>query len=265
MTRHTKSIRLEYKYLVPLERLESLRRAVLPFVGPDPYIACRPEGHYRVRSLYCDSPALDCYHTKVEGLKNRKKFRIRGYDRKEQDSIVFLEIKRKKNSAISKNRAPLYYRNLSDLLRTSRIEDYILDGSEANLTAVQAQKFLFHYHRKNLRPVVLIAYEREAYFGKFDPTLRLTFDKNVRSILYADFDRLYQDSGFTETLPGHLIFELKFNGRVPSWMKTLIRNFGLNRRSLSKYVLALDSHPDFTAGSAVRYFKTPNRDFEHAE
>ena len=122
---------------------------------------------------------------------------MRGYNH-QWDAPVFLEIKRKDNMAVSKNRAPVLYRDVRDLLNSGDIENYVLTNNGFMKAEEDARRFLYHMYRYALCPITLICYEREAFFGKLDPSMRITFDKNLRSSPYPSLDDL-----FKEDAPGH--------------------------------------------------------------
>ena len=118
--------RVEFKYLVSNDLRDVIRRDLQPYVVTDALGGKKRDGEYTVRSIYYDTPQLECYDTKLDGLKVRNKFRIRGYDQPEADSLVFLEIKRKFNSFIAKHRAPLWSRDLEAFLTEPDVDKYIL-------------------------------------------------------------------------------------------------------------------------------------------
>jgi SPX domain protein involved in polyphosphate accumulation len=173
-------MRFEYKYVIPNERLEAIRRDLLPFMVHDPY-ALREKNHqYTVRSIYFDTPRLDVYHEKIEGLHMRRKLRIRTYNKKHDDSTAFLEIKMKVNQRGMKHRAAVRSDDIPDFLRLKSPEQFILtDGNQA-VAQDRARRFLFHIIRASMSPVVLVTYEREAFLGRFDRTLRITVDRHLR-------------------------------------------------------------------------------------
>lgn len=246
--------RFEYKYLVPGHLLTRLRRELLPYMEMDNFAKKHPAGEYTVRSIYYDTAQFTCYREKLEGLDVRRKFRIRGYDTLSDSSIIFLEIKRKQTNCISKNRAPLYYADLPAVLDSGRVDDFILSFSGNGIEKKDAEKFLYYYYSRNLRPAVLVIYEREAFFGRFDPSLRITIDKNLRSIIYPDLNQLYCVEGSKPAMLDHFIFELKFYGTLPSWVRSLINRYNLYRRALSKYTMTLDSHREFKDARLIRMF-----------
>lgn len=104
------------------------------------------------------------------------------------------------------------------------------------------QRFMFHYYRQHLRPVILIIYEREAFLGNHDDTIRITFDKNLRSRIYLKIQSLYDDHELRWSLTSQFILEVKFNDHYPAWLKPVIGSLGLVRQSASKYVISIDTH-----------------------
>lgn len=252
--------RYEYKYLVPNSLIGKIREEISPFVKLDDYAKKQSIGQYTVRSIYYDSPQFSCYKEKIDGIKIRKKYRIRGYNSLSEKSITFLEIKHKNTNCISKSRAPLYYKNVSEILNSKLVNEYVLSFSGNGVEKKDAEKFLYYYYLKNLRPAVLVIYDREAYLGKFDPSLRLTFDKNLRSVIYPDLNQLYDENKVKSTLSNHFIFEVKFYGSLPLWIKSLLSKYSLDRRALSKYTMSLDKHPEFNNPHIAKMNMIKNRE-----
>ena len=236
-----KPMRLEYKFLVSTDRLDELRDAIMPFVSLDEYALREVDNQYTVRSIYFDTMKLDDYRDKLAGIKIRKKLRIRGYNQVTKESVTFLEIKRKYENHISKNRAPVLFSNLELLLKTSDIEKYLMKKKNYLDAKNDAIKFFYLLKLKNCTPVILIDYEREAFYSKLDSTLRITFDKNLRSRPLPQLNDLYQNEQLKYAMPGKFILELKFFGGFPTWLQKIIRRFDLNRQAISKYTICVDS------------------------
>lgn len=237
-----KSMRLEYKFLVPFNKLDELRDAIHPFVFIDEYADKESNKEYIVKSIYYDTMWLDDYRDKLAGIKIRKKLRIRGYNLKYDDSIVFLEVKRKYENHIYKNRAPVLYSDLNYLLETADYEKYLLKKKNFLDAKSDASKFFYLLKTKNYSPIALVTYEREAFYSKHDSTLRLTFDKNLRSKPLPQNSELYNDASLKLAMPGNFILELKFFSGFPTWLQKIIRRFELSRRAISKYTICVDSH-----------------------
>lgn len=235
-------MRLEYKYLVPNEYLPQLRGMIAPFVEVDVHAVAYGSRGYTVRSIYFDTRGLDFYHEKLAGVKVRKKLRLRGYNEGQGRSVVFLEIKRKHAMSVAKNRSPVEYANVHDLFGTGDVERYVLERPDFPRASEDARRFFFYVYRNSLRPVVLVVYEREAYGCKFAPSLRITFDKNLRSSVYPSLGALFSEEKKRYAMPRHFILEVKFSGRFPSWLRSAVGTLGLRQQALSKYVIGIDRH-----------------------
>jgi hypothetical protein len=96
---------------------------------------------------------------------------------------------------------------------------------------------MFLLKKNNMTPLNLIVYEREAYHGKFNADLRITFDKNIRSELYPSVRGLYSEKNLTYIWENYFILEVKyFDPPMPGFVKTIIEDFKLQSQALSKYV-----------------------------
>ena len=114
-------MRYEFKYLVPSENYTALRSALLPFLQMDRFAAQQPNGMYTVRSIYFDTPGFEMFHTKIDGIAHRMKVRLRGYNIGNDSSPVFMEIKRKYEGPILKNRADAPYGGVRELFRPGAV------------------------------------------------------------------------------------------------------------------------------------------------
>ena len=234
--------RIEYKYLVPNEMLTHIRDYIAKYVSLDKYAAMRQKKEYTVRSLYYDTLNFSFYHEKIEGIRKRKKIRTRGYNEFMGDEQVFLEIKRKNDAAITKTRASVEYRDLSALIETGDVDKFIGSKCGNGLTKTNALNFLFHINNLALMPKILINYEREAYYYKFNQDLRITFDKKLRSKIRVSIDGLFKEVNFVRAFPNYFILEIKTQLHFPSWLNYAIGSLELRQRALSKYTICLDSH-----------------------
>ena len=233
-------MKYEFKYVVPVSKLDELRESIRPYVQLDPFAASMPAGEYTVRSIYFDTSGFDYFFEKVDGYKIRKKIRIRGYNTRERGDTVFLEIKRKFKEPIEKDRERLTFEVMKRLMAGEGSEAY---GEQAEDHGVNgAGKFLYHVYRNNLKPVVLVIYEREAFLDRSMTGIRVTIDRNLRSIAYPELDDLYNEQRAIPVVKGKFIFEVKFYHHFPGWLRPITARFGLLRQSASKYVMSINSH-----------------------
>lgn len=231
-------MRLEYKFLIANKNFDLLQKKLTPFIVPDNYH--NTDNKYTVRSIYFDTSSLKFYHDKIDGISIRKKVRVRGYNSVNENSVIFLEIKRKHENFTDKDRSALMYHDLDDLLRTKDIEGYVLTENGYADSQEDAMKFLNQIYQKSLRPIILVVYDREAFYSKFDSRLRITLDMNLRYFMFPSLNKLYSDKDLVPTLTKHFILEVKFSKGFPSWLQSIIREMGLNRQALSKYTICLN-------------------------
>jgi hypothetical protein len=233
-------MKYEFKYIVPVSQMDQLREAISPYVELDPYAEAMDAHEYTVRSVYFDTSRFDYFYEKVDGYKIRKKIRIRGYNQKQGDDTVFMEIKRKFKEPIEKDREKLTFEVMKRLMAGEGSKAY---GAEEDDHGVNgAGKFLYHVYRNKLKPVVLVIYEREAYFDRFKSEVRITIDKNLRSVAYPGIDDLFTEEKAIPALKDRFILEVKFFDHFPGWLRPITGRLGLVRRSASKYVMCIDSH-----------------------
>jgi hypothetical protein len=229
--------RFELKYVLPERLAQAVRDAAAAYIQPDEFAVANPRSGYPVCSLYLDSPSMTLFQQTVEGWESRYKLRIRLYDN-QPNSPVFCEIKRRRNQVIIKQRvqAP---RDLVDLALSGQVQSLRSRNLERAVTS-DAQEVWdeFWRLRAELRAsgITYVVYRREAYVGRNDDNVRVTFDREIWGAPYRPGERLkYPASGAAAPIQG-VVLELKFNERYPAWMHQLVTQFGLERCSVPKYV-----------------------------
>ncbi len=239
-------LRYEHKYYISDDQVDKLREMVSCFTKLDSYADSLPGKEYTVRSIYFDSPDFECYTTKIDGIKNRKKLRLRGYNEESDDSTVFLEIKRKYEVPLFKHRAPVPFNDALKLFKGGQAEELVRNTKKFNHAVDDTKRFFYQMHTMHMKPVITVIYEREPFLSRIDDqdnNLRITIDKNLRSVAYPALDELYDEKHIRYAIKGYTILEVKFNKYCPSWVKPILANFHLHRESASKYCLCIDSQP----------------------
>lgn len=220
--------RHEEKYVIKRYQYEEIKRIISVFTKSDPHTG--PTGEYMIRSLYYDDMYDSAYNEKIDGVYQRKKYRIRVYNC--QDTSINLECKIKVGEYISKENCPL----------TRQEYDQIIEGNYECLLHKDnqmAKEFYIDVKTKLLCPRVIVDYEREPYI--YDPgTVRITFDKNVRAANK-------EDTIFSDTIPSYnvlpcdeLIMEIKYTGYMPERIRQIFKVRNFTRTSASKYCLCVD-------------------------
>ena len=228
--------RFELKYIVPVREIARLREEISAYMERDPH--GNADGRYMLTSLYYDTPARDCFWAKLDGLRFRRKLRIRHYEQRAAltaDADVFVEIKQRVDRVTQKRRALLRYGEAVDLC-----EERMIPECDAQDEAVVHEVFGLVV-RHDLRPACITTYQREAWIGgDYDPGLRLTIDSDLR---YRTHD-LWLDSkhpGRFMLPPQLTVLEIKANDRVPYWLTHLIARNNLQLTRTSKYCASLEA------------------------
>jgi SPX domain protein involved in polyphosphate accumulation len=193
MVQFSDQSRNAYKYRISKEQIPLIRDYCIPYTTFDPHLKKIDENKYTVRSIYFDTPELDFYYEKIDGIKIRKKLRIRTYN--EMNDFAFLEIKRKFVNCVAKERSKLPFLVIERLVNTpedSAIE-YPQDDYNSRLVS---GKFVYNLLKKGLFPILLVVYEREAYIGISNDRERLTIDTDVRGVAEPDLGDILNNNNF---------------------------------------------------------------------
>ncbi|MGW2820956.1 VTC domain-containing protein [Streptomyces sp. NPDC001443] len=228
--------RFELKYLVPVDRAADIRDELAERMDSDPY---SPVGGYGVWSLYYDSPQLRFYWEKIEGLKFRRKLRVRHYgdlDGVTDESPMCVEIKQRVNRVTQKRRITLPYGVARQLCDDRVMVDHSVKESAF------IQEVLDLVVRLDLRPTAVTGYQREALVGRHaDTGLRITFDRRIRG-RDRDFHFGIATPENRFTIPPHLsVMEIKVNERTPHWITDLAARRNLDLVRISKYTQSIEA------------------------
>ena len=222
--------RFELKYIVTATQAEAVKEDLLAHMDPDSH-GCA-DGSYSISSVYYDTADLAFMRAKVEGIKFRRKLRVRRYG-EGGDGPVFVEIKQRINRTTQKRRLILPLTQAYELCAGQWERE--LDDPEDNAAA---QEVLFLTQGLNLQPTCLVGYRRQAHVGSsYEPGLRVTFDHDIWGAtasqgLVADVSR---HALLTQST---VIMEIKANNAVPLWLANLLARHDCSLRRYSKYCAA---------------------------
>lgn len=240
--------RFELKYLVSLPQAEAFKAALRRYLHSDEHSA----GRYDLGSLYYDSPDLRCYWEKVDGLRFRRKLRIRHYALGaplRAQTPVFVETKQRLDRVTQKRRIQLPFETALRLCNQRELPATMADEDRPFLEEVYA--YLWEY---NLRPVSIVRYQRQAFIGAaYDLGLRVTFDTQLKYQVHPL--RLEDAAGLPLISPDRCVMEIKVNERLPYWLAEMIASHNLKTVRVSKYCRSIDlaqaSLPAFTQLSLI--------------
>ena len=186
----------------------------------------RDDGTYQIRSIYFDNFRDKALIEKTEGFQKREKFRIRYYN--DDFSFITLEKKMKIDSLCLKYDARITEEECRSILRGDL--EFMRDHPDELV-----KEFYAKIHYQNLRPRVLVSYEREPYI--FGPgNVRVTFDSKIRtSMFHQNFlEKEVYDISATET-PETMILEVKYDAFLPGIIQDMIQVPSIRQQAFSKY------------------------------
>ena len=223
--------RYEFKYLINNNIADIIYKDSLNFMEQDNF--AKEKNGYFVRSLYFDNSEYDNFFEKVDGIKYRKKFRIRTYNKtKNKNNLIYLEAKGRVQDRVFKKRFQINNNDLNLFYNKDKINT-LLTKYKKNLLI---HEFIFDVMRKNISPRILIDYKRRPLINKHGLYFRLTFDSDLRS---SKTKSLFQENNFFKSnkcKPGYTILEVKFERSIPVWFHRTIQAYDLRRQSISKFV-----------------------------
>lgn len=214
--------RKETKYLMTEEVFQDFFQELTQRMSVDEY------GLHTISSLYFDTADDRFIRHSMEKPKYKEKFRVRAYGTVTADSQVFLEIKKKICGVVYKRRVPLNYQAYLSWLTTG---EWPVGQQENQI--VKEVDWLFA-RNPDLRPKVLICYDRLSLFDPEDENFRVTFDQRIR---YRDrqLDLRKGSQGKLVAPEIGVLMEVKAAGAYPLWFVELLEQYQLRKASFSKY------------------------------
>ena len=220
MVHQIKFERNELKYLITIEQKNKILETISQFMELDKY------GRTTIRNIYFDTPDYRLIRRSIEKPIYKEKLRIRSYKKAEDQSIVFVEVKKKYNSIVYKRRVALPIVDAMEWICKKK------KLSNENQISREIEYFINYY--KNLQPTVFLTYEREAYYCKENSDLRITFDENI---LYRNYDVDLHNEVYGEEVlnKNYSIMEIKCSYGMPLWLTSLLSKERIFKTPFSKY------------------------------
>ena len=230
--------RYEFKFLLNKKKASFIENEIKHFMRYDENANKESDYKYFVRSLYFDNINSSNFYEKVDGMKIRKKYRLRTYSKINNSSnMIFLEMKGRSNQRTYKNRTKINYEDLHLFFDKKKYFNLLNIYGKENLVI---NNFLFDSYKKNIFPRVLIDYKRRPYINQNGLNFRLTFDSEIMS---SKTNKLFDDENlllWEECRAGYTVLEVKFERSITPWFHRIIQNYNLERLSISKFVMGIE-------------------------
>jgi len=212
--------RKEIKYLLSEEQFEGLLPTLEKYLKVDAY------GKSRINNIYFDTPDYRLIQTSLEKPVYKEKLRLRTYGETVNNTNAFIEIKKKFDGIVYKRRISAPYSEAIKYMTGQR------EKLEESQIAEEIASFIDYY--QNLRPAMIIGYDRVAMAGIEDKNLRVTFDTNITWRTDA-IDLRAGSYGKQIIEEGQCLMELKVKDAIPLEIVRKMNELGIYQISFSKY------------------------------
>ena len=223
--------RHEIKYMITQEQYRKLLDGIRDYMLPDPH------GESTICNIYYDTPDDRLVRKSLEGPVYKEKIRLRSYGTAKDDSIVFLELKKKYDHVVYKRRVQV---TEAEGLQPCSVEMSPLDRQIMREIGFTLSRY------PELEPACLISCDREAWCGREDRDLRITFDWNI---LWRDteLDLCKGRQGRSLLTSSEVLMEIKTSRAIPLWLTNFLSSEKIYKRSFSKYGKAYEAQLADTA------------------
>ena len=224
--------RYELKFLLSEAQCKRLLKDIDEKILPDRYPTSQ------ICNLYYDTPDWELIRASLDHPVYKEKLRLRSYGVPNENSKVFLELKKKYEDLVYKRRETFLLSSANSFL----------ERPESFSQITREIEYVLSFYRR-LQAAMAIFYDRHSYVGAEDPSLRITFD---RDILYRDYDLDLTRGIYGErALPiGTVLMEVKCAGAIPLWLCRSLSELGIKKTSFSKYGKA---YTDLKQGGSDNY------------
>ena len=199
--------RYEKKYLINREQYEALNKMTSELFEPDEF------GKSVIMNIYFDTPTDMLIRRSLDKPIYKEKLRLRTYGVPDDDSNAFVEIKKKFKKVVYKRRVKMTYAEACD---------YLMNGApppKHKQITDEIDWFIKFYGE--VRPAMVITYERTAMFAKENKDLRITYDSNI---LWRREDLDLRKGAYGNVLlpDGYYLMEIKIPGAMPVWLAKML-------------------------------------------
>lgn len=223
--------RIERKYALPEFMLDDAIRAIQKAVPIYRYNGVSDWSN--IRTTYLDTPDLQCYQEYLSRQPVRKKIRLRQYGSNHRfDDICWVELKVKNRRLSLKRRFRCGTEELAMMMQGTDIRDRIerLNPQPVDRVYEMIDQMI---QGQKLVPAIQVEYARIAFQPEGRHDVRVTLDRDVR---FRGPRRVHEGR-----LQG-LVLEVKYNGKMPGWMREIREVLGLRRvKRFSKYARSIRS------------------------
>ncbi len=219
--------RVEKKYILSQDQYDKIKLCFSTYMKKDTYTY--KNKFYTISNIYYDTDDNMLIKKSVSKPKFKVKLRLRAYGEINENTLAFLELKKKINGYVNKRRTKITVKDAIELVEKHKLPDF---KDYHNFQVIK--EIVYFLGQYDLKPSVVISYDREAYFCKANNDLRITFDKNIQT---RRFNINLTDGVYGKQLleNGYYVMEIKTNQNMPLWLIEILNNYKIFPTSFSKY------------------------------
>lgn len=214
-------LRHEWKHEINYMDMLVIRSRMRAITTPDSHAV---DGKYFIRSLYFDTLSDKALREKLDGVDNRKKFRIRYYNN--DLSFIRLEKKSKWNNLGTKEMVRL------STMQAQSIADGNIDWM-VNHPAPLIHELYVEMKETGLRAKTIVDYTREPFVFPAG-NVRVTLDYDIRTGLCST-DFLNPDTPTVPIVDNPIILEVKWDHFLPDIIRDAVHLENRRAAAFSKY------------------------------
>lgn len=214
-------LRHEWKHEINYMDMLIIRSRMRAITTPDSHAV---DGKYFIRSLYFDTLSDKALREKIDGVDNRKKFRIRYYNN--DLSFIRLEKKSKWNNLGTKEMVRL------STMQAQAIADGNIDWM-VNHPVPLIHELYVEMKETGLRAKTIVDYTREPFVFPAG-NVRVTLDYDIRTGLCST-DFLNPDTPTVPIVDNPIILEVKWDHFLPDIIRDAVHLENRRAAAFSKY------------------------------
>lgn len=214
--------RHEIKHSISLSDYYVLRQRLRAVLKQDKHVG--PTGCYMIRSLYFDSYDDRALKEKLDGVRDRDKYRIRFYNN--DTSVIHLEKKSKRVDIGFKQSAALTAQECQ------RIVDNDFEWMKDHDHPLVRELYR-GMKNDGLKPKTIVDYTRDPFIYSAG-NVRVTLDHHIRSGLRCT-DFLNPDCVTIPVAPDVIILEVKWDNFLPDIVREIVQVEDTRATAFSKY------------------------------
>lgn len=156
--------RIEKKYIMTKEQYLMLKEIIENKMIEDEH------GKSTICNIYFDTGQFDLIRHSITKPVYKDKIRLRSYNIPTNNSIVYLEIKRKYKGEVSKRRSEM---------QLNEFYEYMKDKNSFAKENQVRKEILYYFQFYDLKEAMFVSYYRRAYYDRNNRDFRVTFDSNI--------------------------------------------------------------------------------------